>query len=192
MLASVGVLCIFLFAIFGIIGVQLWKDVTFNGCYNSAGELYKPDDGTSYLCSNLPTGTPPSPISAPPPLRVSEALIYCLLELEDAYGLPVRGTISSTPPLPSTSLGDAAGQSCSDISYRGLNLSYGYDIYDQCLNKEPNVHGGAVSFENIFSTFLIIFQVVVVVVLLLLLLLLQYYIPGNPTISALLSGYCGH
>lgn len=57
MLASVAILCLFLFTVFGIIGVQLWKDVMNQGCYNEVGELYHPvGDTASYICSMKQSG----------------------------------------------------------------------------------------------------------------------------------------
>lgn len=51
LLGSVLVLCLFLFSAFGIMGVQLWKGVLRGGCYNDAGDLYKPPDNKYYICS---------------------------------------------------------------------------------------------------------------------------------------------
>jgi hypothetical protein len=59
MLANVLLLCIFLFTSMGIIGVQLWRGVLRNGCYNDEGVLYTlpTQDATQfYLCSFENTG----------------------------------------------------------------------------------------------------------------------------------------
>ena len=48
LLGSVMVLCLFLFATFGIMGVQLWKGALRGGCYNSTGVLYRPSPDESY------------------------------------------------------------------------------------------------------------------------------------------------
>lgn len=52
MLGSVAVMCMFVFASFGIMGVQLWKGVLRNGCYNDHGEMYRPAlSNQFYICS---------------------------------------------------------------------------------------------------------------------------------------------
>ena len=51
LLGSVMVLCLFLFATFGIMGVQLWKGVLTGGCYDASGTLFKPSPESFYVCS---------------------------------------------------------------------------------------------------------------------------------------------
>lgn len=48
-LAAVGLLCFFIFFVFGILAVQLWNGLFHQRCYNSSMEYYHPDD--PYVCT---------------------------------------------------------------------------------------------------------------------------------------------
>ena len=70
MLGNVLLLCFFVFFIFGIIGVQLWKGILRNRCYfdynvtlmstlvdeSMHNDFYKPDYSDSFICSERGTG----------------------------------------------------------------------------------------------------------------------------------------
>lgn len=70
MLGNVLLLCFFVFFIFGIVGVQLWKGVLRNRCYFDYNETlmssildksmqhdyYKPDYADSFICSEPGSG----------------------------------------------------------------------------------------------------------------------------------------
>lgn len=55
MLGSVMLLCFFMFLAFALVGVQMWKGILRQGCYDSNEELYRPMDGV-FLCSTIESG----------------------------------------------------------------------------------------------------------------------------------------
>ena len=61
MLTNVIMLCVIVFTVFGIVGVQLWKGLLRNRCFpdlnstltiSSSASFYQPDEDTDFICGS--------------------------------------------------------------------------------------------------------------------------------------------
>jgi hypothetical protein len=81
LLGSVMVLCLFLFATFGIMGVQLFKGVLSTGCFNDNNEIYKPEGRAYYICSTSGSGMNTCPPPATDELNTTANYTTCKQEM---------------------------------------------------------------------------------------------------------------
>ena len=143
MLGNVFLLCFFVFFIFGIIGVQLWKGVLRNRCYfdynvTSMGDLldesfqstyYTPVFTDSFICSEIGSGGMTTCQDIPPYVNNS------------------RVCNSTIEILRNTSL--FTNDSCVNWN------SY----FTKCRPSDKNPFKGSISFDNIGYAWVAIFQV---------------------------------
>lgn len=141
MLGNVLLLCFFVFFIFGIVGVQLWKGVLRNRCffdYNQTlmhglvhesfqNTYYKPEHTDSFICTEA--GGMSTCADIPPYLNNSK-ICNSTIERAKFYNY-------------------AANQSC-------INWNF---YYSKCRPSDKNPFKGAISFDNIGFAWVAIFQV---------------------------------
>ncbi|CAM4890732.1 unnamed protein product [Rotaria socialis] len=147
MLGNVLLLCFFMFFIFGVIGVELWKGLLRNRCflelnttiiadYSLFGDFhfesfYIPPDQSSFICSK-PSSSGMTKCSDIPRLRQDN-------------------------------------KTC-DFNFNSLNLTSKNQTINECINwnqyyrscatSDQNPFSGSISFDNIFSAWLTIFQII--------------------------------
>lgn len=152
MLGNVLLLCFFVFFIFGIVGVQLWKGVLRNRCwfvYNQTlmaglnlesynNTFYKPEHTDSFICTDSGTGM--STCADIPPF-VNNSLI-CNSTIETAKMKWQKNLTLS---------------SC-------INWN---SYYAKCESSGENPFKGAISFDNIGYAWVAIFQVLLYIITLL-------------------------
>ena len=148
MLTNVMLLCFFVFFIFGIIGVQMWKGVLRNRCffdYNRTlmGDLlddsfqtnyYKPEFSDSFICTQGDGMTTCADI----PAYLNNSRVC-----NDTIDL-LRSAVFGDP-----SAAAAANESC-------VNWNF---YYSKCRPSDKNPFKGAISFDNIGYACIAIFQV---------------------------------
>lgn len=154
MLGNVFLLCFFVFFIFGIIGVQLWKGVLRNRCYfdynaTTMGDLldqsfqstyYTPTFTDSFICSEDGAGGMTTCSDIPPYInnsRVCTATIDLL-----------RGNYSSL--LSSQRNANETVSEC--INWNAY--------YSKCRPSDKNPFKGSISFDNIGFAWVAIFQII--------------------------------
>jgi voltage-dependent calcium channel T type alpha-1G len=171
-------LCFFVFFIFGIIGVQLWKGVLRNRCfldYNNsdvkefidlfANTFYKPEFSDSYICSEV-GGTGMATCNDIPPyvnnsricngtldLLKSRAAINKIITSGDGGGGGIAA--SQSPPPFSSNLYSIYAAATNDTTTCINWNSY----FTKCRPSDKNPFKGAISFDNIGYAWVAIFQV---------------------------------
>lgn len=142
MLGNVLLLCFFVFFIFGIIGVQLWKGVLRNRCffdYNHTlmsdfldesfkNTYYKPDHDESFICGQGAGGM--TTCSDIPPFINNTRICNSTIDI-------LRMTSNKS-------------------SHACINWNHYYSI---CRPSDKNPFQGAISFDNIGYAWVSIFQV---------------------------------
>lgn len=146
MLGNVLLLCFFVFFIFGIVGVQLWKGVLRNRCYfdynrTVMGDLldesfkstyYKPDFTDSFICTDDGGGM--STCADIPPYINNSRICNGTIDL-------LRMPLDKVP-----------NDSC-------INWN---SYYSKCRPSDKNPFKGAISFDNIGFAWVAIFQVITI------------------------------
>ena len=147
MLGNVLLLCFFVFFIFGIIGVQLWKGILRNRCYFSFNnslmmtlvdesmhhDFYKPDYSDSFICSEKGAGGMTTCEDIPPFINNSH---IC------------NSTI------------DILINNNNNNNYN-KNACVNWNFYySNCTASDKNPFKGAVSFDNIGFAWVAIFQII--------------------------------
>lgn len=147
MLGNVLLLCFFVFFIFGIVGVQLWKGVLRNRCffeYNHTlmaglvpetfhNTYFTPEHTDSFICTTE-NGAGMSTCADIPPL-VNNSIV-CNSTVEAALS-PLRNPFT-----------------------RAANSCINWNIYySKCKPSAENPFKGAISFDNIGFAWVAIFQV---------------------------------
>jgi voltage-dependent calcium channel T type alpha-1G len=145
MLGNVLLLCFFVFFIFGIVGVQLWKGILRNRCFfdfnrTLMGDLidesfqntyYKPDHTDSFICADAQSAGMTTCAEIPPYInntRICNGTID-LLRLPD-YGMNESICVNWNA------------------------------YYTKCRASYKNPFKGAISFDNIGFAWIAIFQVI--------------------------------
>jgi voltage-dependent calcium channel T type alpha-1G len=145
MLGNVLLLCFFVFFIFGIVGVQLWKGVLRNRCFfdfnrTLMGDLiddsfqntyYKPDHTDSFICAEPHSAGMTTCAEIPPYINSSR---IC------------NGTIELLR-LPDYGMNDSI---C--VNWNAY--------YTKCRPSYKNPFKGAISFDNIGFAWIAIFQII--------------------------------
>ncbi|CAF3877318.1 unnamed protein product [Rotaria magnacalcarata] len=147
MLGNVLLLCFFVFFIFGVVGVQLWKGLLRNRCflelnttiivdYSLFGDFlfepfYIPPDQTSFICSG-PSSSGMTKCSDIPRLRQDNKI--CDFNFDSLNLTSKNQTINGC-----------------------INWN---QYYRSCATSDQNPFSGSISFDNIFSAWLAIFQII--------------------------------
>ena len=153
MLANVMLLCFFVFFVFGIVGVQMWKGVLRNRCYfdynrTLMGDLldgsfessyYKPEFADSFICSVGDGMTKCTDIPAfVNNSRVCNATIDILLRSNTNESSSSNSTVVSS-------------------TTECVNWNY---YYSKCRPSDNNPYRGVISFDNIGYACIAIFQII--------------------------------
>lgn len=142
MLGNVLLLCFFVFFIFGIIGVQLWKGILRNRCffdYNHTSmsdfldesfknTYYKPEHVDSFICSQGNGGI--TTCADIPPFINNSRICNSTIDI-------LRSPASNS-------------------SHACINWNH---YYSKCRPSDKNPFQGAISFDNIGYAWVAIFQV---------------------------------
>jgi voltage-dependent calcium channel T type alpha-1G len=156
MLGNVLLLCFFVFFIFGIIGVQLWKGVLRNRCfldYNNSEvkefidmfsmSFYKPEFSDSYICSEV-GGSGMTTCNDIPPYVNNSRICNGTLDL-------LKSRATSAIASPSSNVYSTYANDTACINWN----SY----FTKCRPSDKNPFKGAISFDNIGYAWVAIFQV---------------------------------
>ena len=183
MLGNVLLLCFFVFFIFGILGVQLWKGVLRNRCffdYNQTmmghvldesfqSTYYKPEFADSYICT-ADGGSGMSKCSDIPPYinssRVCNGTIDLLLlnfnrQFKNNNNIYNNSASSSSSSFNLNShLTFSLNTNYSTPSVNDIHNCINWNsYYSKCRPSDKNPFKGAISFDNIGYAWVAIFQV---------------------------------
>lgn len=177
MLGNVLLLCFFVFFIFGIVGVQLWKGVLRNRCFFEYNHTlmsglvdesfqrtyYKPEHTDSFICTTE-TGAGMSTCSDIPPYvnnsRICNSTIQAVQALASRYINLNNTTARYNTHHQSHYLTYAASSSSLPSSQSPACINWNF-YYSKCRPSGENPFKGAISFDNIGYAWVAIFQVTV-------------------------------
>jgi voltage-dependent calcium channel T type alpha-1G len=165
MLGNVLLLCFFVFFIFGIVGVQLWKGVLRNRCffdYNRTvmGDLlddsfqtnyYKPEFSDSFICTE--GGGMSTCQDIPPYINNSRICNGTIDLLKIHFG---QSNANNYNHLNNASL--SFDKNTHNDNGDCVNWNY---YYSKCRPSDKNPFKGAISFDNIGFAWVAIFQVTI-------------------------------
>lgn len=171
MLGNVLLLCFFVFFIFGIVGVQLWKGVLRNRCFFEYNHTlmsglvdesyqrtyYKPEHTDSFICTTEFGSGMSTCADIPPYVNNSRACngtiqtVQALNRVQSIYSnsTSTRAASHAASLLSSSFYSPSYSQSC-------INWNF---YYSKCRPSGENPFKGAISFDNIGYAWVAIFQV---------------------------------
>ena len=181
MLGNVLLLCFFVFFIFGILGVQLWKGVLRNRCYFDYNQTqmghvldesfqstyYKPDFADSFICT-ADSGSGMSKCSDIPAYinssRVCNGTIELLLlnlnnknqHITSFFSSPASSSFFNASNNNYVTTSTATTTTHSIVDNNCINWN---SYYSKCRPSDKNPFKGAISFDNIGYAWVAIFQV---------------------------------
>ena len=148
MLGNVLLLCFFVFFVFGIVGVQLWKGVLRNRCYF--------DINSTEIAENIQNV----------PSEFTTGLFYFRPDFSDSFICTDGGgmaTCADIPPYINKDNNIICNHSVSilkDSNYSVNNTCVNWNAYlTVCKTSDTNPYNGAISFDNIGFAWVAIFQV---------------------------------